>query len=220
MKIWILSGGEINDYSRIKICESDIVIAVDAGFKHAENLEITPDYAVGDFDTMNVEDIDIKGNCRLLKYPPEKDDTDTMISAKLALDISENQKTEKIIICGALGGRIDHTIANIQTLKYIAERTDTQAEILGDNEIITIQKSGTHKKYEQDNTYKYFSVLSLSEKSSGITIKGCKYNAENITMTNDFPLGLSNEITEKYAEITLENGRLLVIYTKNCHITI
>lgn len=218
MKIWILSGGEIKDYSRIRICEDDIVIAVDAGYKHAENLRITPDYAVGDFDTMS--DGNIRGDCRLMKYPPEKDDTDTMLSAKLAIGLTENFDIDKIVICGALGGRIDHTIGNIQTLNYIAEKSDTEAEILGDNEIIRIQKCNTKKRYEQDGTYKYFSVLSLSEKSSGITIKGCKYNAENITMTNNFPLGLSNEITEKYAEITLENGRLLIIYTKNCHITI
>ena len=218
MKIWILSGGEIKDYSRIRICEDDIVIAVDAGYKHAENLKITPDYAVGDFDTMS--DVNIKGDCRIMKSSPEKDDTDTMLAVKLALELSEKLRPEKLIICGALGGRIDHTVGNIQTLNYIAEKSDTEAEILGDNEIIRIQKCNTQKRYEQDDTYKYFSVLSLSEKSSGITIKGCKYNAENITMTNVFPLGLSNEITGKYAEITLENGRLLIIYTKNCHITI
>lgn len=218
MKIWILSGGEIKDYSRIRICEDDIVIAVDAGYRHAENLKITPGYAVGDFDTMS--DTNISSDCRIMKSSPEKDDTDTMLAVKLALELSEKLKPEKLIICGALGGRIDHTIGNIQTLNYIAEKSDTEAEILGDNEIIKIQKGDTQKRYEQDDVYKYFSVLSLSEKSSGITIKGCKYNAENITMTNDFPLGLSNEITEKYAEITLENGRLLIIYTKNCHITI
>ena len=79
MKIWILSGGEIKDYSRIRICEDDIVIAVDAGYKHAENLKITPDYAVGDFDTMS--DGNIRGDCRLMKYPPEKDDTSSSSSS-------------------------------------------------------------------------------------------------------------------------------------------
>ena len=107
----IVSGG---DFSSPDLdLKYDILIACDKGYGYAKNMRLTPDVVIGDFDSFTgVIDPDIK----VLRYPIEKDDTDTMLAVKYAL----NEGCDRIVICSALGGRMDHTIANIQSMAYAA----------------------------------------------------------------------------------------------------
>ncbi len=200
----ILAGGDILNYSSLKIDASSYIICADGGYYHAKKLNISPNVIIGDFDTLNEE---VTDDCEIIKFPIEKDDTDTMLAIKLALE----RGYYSIKIYGATGGRLDHTIANIQSIAYINEH-NASATIYGDTEIITMIKNCS-KSFEKLSGY-YFSLLSFSEKCMGVSTKGLKYNLENATLTNSFPLGISNEFLSNFCDVEVKSGTLLIIYSK------
>lgn len=144
-----------------------------------------------------------------MRYPPEKDDTDTMLAVKLALSMG----AQEIQIYGGLGGRFDHAIANVQVLRYLTEQG--AVGILCDAQNwMTIQTGGTVRQYPKRMGW-YFSLLSLSNICTGVTVRGTKYTLEKGTLSARIPLGVSNEITAEQAEVSLERGALLILYTKD-----
>lgn len=111
------------------------------------------------------------------------------------------------------GGRLDHTIANIQTLVY-ANRHGAKAEIVDKNcQILTVGSGQTVTvPYQRNYT---LSVFSHSDLSTGVNIRGAKYELENATLESDFPLGVSNGFLENTsAEISVSTGMLVVISNK------
>ncbi|MEG1869484.1 MAG: thiamine diphosphokinase, partial [Oscillospiraceae bacterium] len=135
----IFGGGDITDYNYVltKINCTDYIICADSGYKHTVRLGIKPNLAVGDFDSMEQN---LVNNCEVMACSPYKDDTDTMIAVKTAL---QKGYTE-IVLFGMLGGRFDHSIANLQTLRYIAEHGG-KAWILDLTAEITVIINGTAK---------------------------------------------------------------------------
>ncbi len=207
-KCIIFAGAEVKDISSLDIDNETYIICADGGYKNALKFGIIPNLAVGDFDTLDFKEVK---ECKIIKCPPEKDDTDTMIAVKKALEMG----FDDITITGALGGRFDHTFANIQTLLYIAEN-NADGCIIGDNDIIYVQKNSCRTYHKKDGYY--FSVFSLSGLSEGVTLKGFKYNLENGVLKNSFPLGVSNEFAEKNGFVEVKNGILLVILSKNMNL--
>lgn len=201
----IFASGEIHDYENISLPENPYIICADGGYIHCQKLDIKPDIIIGDFDTLDQTIIKEQNNIR---YPAEKDDTDTMLAIKYAL---EHGYTD-IAVYGALGGRIDHTFANIQSLAYI-QKHGGNGTICGDNEFLTVIENSS-RSFPRKYGY-YFSVFSLTERSDGVTAKGVKYPLINAILTNDFPLGVSNEITEDFCTLEVKSGILLVIYAKS-----
>lgn len=202
----IFSGGSINGNEYLpNIDNNTLVISADGGYLNTLKFNIIPDICMGDFDTLT---IDINPSCKIIKYPPEKDDTDTMLCVKKAISMGY----DNIYIYGALGGRFDHTIANIQTLEYITERNIT-AYIVDNQNIITMQKDST-KDYNHYHDFRYFSIFSVSE-SSEVSAIGLKYPLENTILNRNFPLGVSNEILLDSATITVHKGTILVVYSKD-----
>lgn len=195
----IFAGGEIHDYSFIDT-KADLVICADRGIIHAEKLNITPDIITGDFDSYTGEIPDCK---EVFRSVPEKDDTDTMLAVKLALE----RGADNIRLYGATGGRFDHTFANIQALAYAHEH-GCKMTIYDENNIIAVQGAGTetYPKYKDW----YFSVFSLTEKLHVKKMTGVKYPVEDYIFTQGFPIGVSNEITDK-AIITIEKGLALIV---------
>lgn len=198
----ILAGAEISDLSIVNL--GDYVICADSGVLHSKNLGITPDLAVGDFDSW-FEPIDKQ--CEVIKVAAEKDDTDTMLAVKLA--ISKGFTT--INIYGAVGGRLDHTYANIQVLAYI-KKNHCIGTIFGDSDIVTIIQN-EKKTFTKINGY-YLSVFSFSEISSGVFERGVKYPLNDATIFNNFPIGISNEIISENCEIEVQDGTLLIVFSK------
>lgn len=206
MKRWhIFSGGELDDMAFIEISDGDSVICADRGLIYAQKLGITPEIVMGDFDSYEGQ---LPENTEILRSVPEKDDTDTMLAVKLAIE----RGAEQILLYGALGGRFDHTIANIQTLKYGQEHgcgimiRDSRNEIM-------LQTAGT-KRYKQRKGW-YFSVFAYSERLEIKWLTGVKYPLNNAEITAGFPIGVSNEIIEAEAELSIGNGTALVIFSKN-----
>lgn len=196
-KCLIISGGK---FEKIKLTEKyDLIVACDKGYLHAKKLKIKPDVIVGDFDSSKKP----KHLENVIAVSSIKDDTDTGLAVKYVL---KNGYSNIDIIC-ALGGRIDHTFANISLMKYIVEHKGT-AKILS-NDVILMSAGKGKIKIKKDKS-KYLSLFSLSDKSRIDYIKGTKYDIKNIVLRNSFPLGVSNEIKNKFAEIKINNGVVLV----------
>ena len=181
----------------------DRVICADASFGIAETAGISPDVIIGDFDHGKNT---YSGNTEVITVPCEKDDTDTMLCIKHAISLS----SEKILIAGGIGGRLDHTIANVQSLKYALDHGSRAIMRDGENEVFLIAESCSIAK----KAGYYFSLFAFGDEINGLTVKGTKYELEDGTLTPSFPLGVSNEIIADKAEITLKSGVLLAIFSK------
>ena len=185
----------------IKTYTNSFVIAADAGLANAKQCGIIPDIILGDFDSL---DFKPQGE-NVITYPIEKDDTDTMLAIKLGL----KKGFKEFFIYGGTGGRIDHTIANIQSLSYIANN-GAQGYLIDDTNVITVIKNS--KITIGSEKGKNLSVFCLGDTANGVSIKGTKYEAENISLTCNFPLGVSNSFKENMADISVKDGMLAIIW--------
>ncbi len=186
--------------SELYIENNAFIIAADAGIEKLNKAGIVADLIIGDFDSLG--DRPSGENVRV--FPVEKDDTDTLLALKEAISLGY----DTVIISGGLGGELDHTMANLQTLLYASERgvnaflTDgiTTAAVVSNEITLGAENSGR------------CSVFAFGGDAHGVSISGLKYEAQGISLSPSFPLGVSNSFIGKEARISLENGRLLVIY--------
>ena len=189
------------------IDERDYIICADGGYDIALGCGIRPDMLLGDFDSTELsppEDMDIK------EFSPEKDYTDLDLAIKTAAEAG----FDELLILGGIGGRLDHTVANLQLLYRYDSLFDSLTMMDGLNRcfIVDSKKDGSVTlPYEKDS---YLSVFSLSETSRGVTIKGAKYNIDDHTLTRNFPLGVSNEFADANAVISVKDGTLLIVISK------
>ncbi len=213
-KCVIISAGSFTPVS-ISLEEGDYCIACDAGFMYAEQIGILPDLIVGDFDSTSehgemairsLQEIAESDPDRIVRLDIKKDDTDTIKAVKIGL----SKGYRKFYLYGALGGgRFDHSIANIQTLLFI-KRNGGKGYIMDADRVLTVVENETIR-FHRGNTG-FLSIFSLGDKAKGVTLKGLMYTMENGVISNDFPLGVSNEfIIDEEAEITVEDGALLVV---------
>lgn len=199
----------------IRVRPDDFVIAVDGGLSGLIRQGIRPDFLLGDFDSLRPGDTEIMkryremGESSFLQLPVEKDDTDTMAAAKLGI---EKGYTE-FLIYGGLGARLDHTMANIQTLAWIL-RHGGQGWLLDRETSVTVIGEGRFVIPESfEGTV---SLFSLDTELRDVSIRGMKYNLENAAVRNDFPLGCSNEtLPGIQGEIEIGEGTALVVLTEN-----
>lgn len=202
---YIFGAGE-RSVCDISLSPEDLVIAADGGFDYLEALGLRADYVLGDFDS--VLSYELPSDC--IRYPKEKDDTDMMLAVKLGL---EKGYTE-FVIYGGLGGRLDHTLANIQVLTYLS-RHGAEGTLYTSGYAIRVVSDGTisfGKDLPENTPGNLCSVFSLSDTCSSVTIHGLQYETDNITLTNAFPLGISNEFTGKKAYIHVEKGTIAVLW--------
>ncbi|MDF1496275.1 thiamine diphosphokinase [Caproiciproducens sp. CPB-2] len=137
----------------------------------------------------------------------EKDDTDTFAAARKGI-----KRGYRIfhIYCGT-GGRLEHTVANMQLLAYLAQ--SNRKGFLFDQDRIITAITNSSMKFHQHPTG-YVSVFSHSENSTGVFLKGLKYELDNATLTNTSPIGVSNEFIGKESIITVETGTLLIVFPR------
>ncbi len=181
--------------------EGDMVISADAGLINCEKFSLMPDLIVGDFDSLGY----VPDGNGVIRLPVEKDDTDTSFAVKYAIE----NGFRKIIIYGAVGGKPDHTMANIQLLSYCAER-DTDCELISDDFYITAVSNG-EKTFPSRGKDKRFSVFAVGGDAHGVSLEGVKYKLKNANLKSSFPLGVSNSITEDKAVVKVKEGILLVM---------
>lgn len=201
----IVGGGDV-DIQRLKNIPADFIIAADAGYDHLDRAGRTPDLIMGDFDSLSY----IPQGENVIMVPSEKNDTDTMLAVKKALSLGYGG----IIIYGGTGGRFDHTVANLQTLYYIAENGG-QGYLIGNDCVCTVIKNGGLTLPPRPEGY--ISVFAQSGQARGVRLKGLKYPLVNATLTCDFPLGVSNEFIGHPVEISVDDGTLLVVLEGGDH---
>ncbi len=198
----IISGGQPSPIP--ETCKTSYVIACDQGFAYAMDQGVRPDLIIGDFDSYSGP---LPTDIEILRLPSEKDDTDTMTALKIALERGFRQ----FEICCALGGRLDHLYANLQTMAYAASHgascfisdPDNWAAILTNDSITLPRREGFS-----------LSVFSVSDLSQGVSLKGVKYPLTHASFSSSVPLGVSNEWTAEEAVITVEKGTLLLILSR------
>ena len=178
------------------------VIAADGGLRHTEKLGLTPDAVLGDFDSLGFcpEGANV--------FPVEKDDTDAMLAVRLGLE----RGCEEFLLYGSLDGpRLDHTVANFQTLQFLADH-GAAGYLIGNTTMVTVVKNG--KITFPAGLSGTISVFCMGPDAVGVTEKGLFYGLENASLTSGFPLGVSNHFTGEAAEISVKNGSLLVLWER------
>lgn len=208
-KCIIIGAGDLT-MGEINRAEDDLVIAVDGGLSYCPIFNVEPDYIVGDFDSVSDGEKEALGTLkqeipeRIITLPEEKDDTDMLAAIKLGL----SKGYEQFRIYAATGGRLEHTIANIQCLLYLKKNDATGYLVDGNGMILVIENETIHFR---ENMEGVLSLFSLGKEAKGVTIRGMKYNLEGAILTNDYPIGISNEFIGEAAEICVEDGQLVCI---------
>ena len=184
------------------ISQEDFIIAADGGLQHLQNLNITPNAILGDFDSLGYTPT---GST---VFPVEKDDTDAMLAVRKGLALGYRA----FILYGSLDGpRLDHTVANFQTLQFLANQSAV-GYLVGKNHLVTVLKDGSLTFPETaEGTV---SIFCLGADAEGVTIENLYYPLENGTLTSGFPLGVSNHFVGKEAKISVNCGSLLVIWER------
>ncbi len=215
MESLIVSGGEI-DKQMLEYCikehSSLNIIAVDKGLEALFELNVVPNHVVGDFDSVDTSILQsFRNNPKIVfhKYNPEKDNTDTDIALNLAIELHSSN----ITIIGALGKRMDHSLANVHILKNSLD-AGIPCQILDRYNRIYLINSNT-SLYKNKVYGKYVSLIPLSTKVDGLILKGFKYPLQNYSLSIGTSLGVSNEIVENVATIWLKSGILIVIESKD-----
>ena len=188
----------------------DYVIAVDGALAYVDEAGVSINCLVGDFDTVCSELLNQymkKDGLYIERHRPEKDETDT----ELALRIAINQGCKKITILGATGGRLDHFLGNLHLLLQPLER-NIYCELVDQwNRICLVH----HHKCFKEKFGKYVSFLPFTDEVLDITLEGFKYPLCHANMKKGNTLGVSNEIIAPLAEVHIGNGILICIESRD-----
>ena len=180
----------------------DFVLAADGGLRHLDKLNIAPDGIIGDFDSLGY----IPQGAQV--FPVEKDDTDAMLAARKGLELGFRD----FVFYGSLDGpRLDHTIANFQTLQFLADQ-GAKAYLVGKDYFVTVVKNEAISFPAEAEGI--LSLFCLGPDAKGVTLEGLHYPLTDGTLTSGFPLGVSNHFTGKEAKITVRNGCLLALWDR------
>ena len=186
----------------------DFVIAADGGLRHTEKLNIVPHEIIGDFDSLGF----VPEGANV--FPVEKDDTDAMLAVRRGLSLGYR----KFHLYGSLDGpRLDHTVANFQTLQFVADNGGIGC-LIGNTTIACVLKNGSLTFPSGKNGT--ISVFCSGADAHGVTLEGLYYPLKNGTLTPGFPLGASNHFTGQEAKITVEDGSLLILWERGCGLPI
>ena len=200
----VLGAGEILNYQRVAqlIAPGAFIVCADGGLRHCQPLKLAPDLLVGDFDSLTTEP---PPGVERVSLSVDKNYTDSFHAAEIAVQRGQTQ----LLLTGMLGGRLDHTLANIALLCALAGQgvyamlTDGATDaygLAGGGKLVLPHRQGC-----------YFSVLAL-EQCEQVTIQGGKYPLKGYSLRADDPRAISNEFTPgKDVTISQRAGLLAAI---------
>lgn len=180
----------------------DLIVAVDGGFAHLQGVGCDPDVAIGDFDSLGR----VPACQTVIEHPTHKDKSDL----ELALDYVAARGTERVVVFGALGGRLDHSVGNLQLCASFAERGMDVELVDAGCSVSVLVGPGTLNMPAMDGGT--VSVFSAVDESRGVTERGMEYPLDDATLTNRTTWGLSNELTGLPASVTVEEGTLFIFH--------
>ena len=180
--------------------ETDFILAADGGLVHLKKLGMTPHGIIGDFDSLGY----VPEGAQV--FPVEKDDTDSMLAVRKGLELGYR----RFVLYGALDGeRLDHTVANLQTLCFLADH-GAEGYLVGLKYMAAVLKNGTFRF--PDTAKGILSLFCLGQDAEGVTLTGLKYTLEKGTLSSSFPLGVSNHFLGQEASVSVEKGTLIALY--------
>lgn len=203
MRCVIISGSPDTNVEEIKsLCTSDdFIVCADSGYSFAKKAGLTPNLIIGDFDSLKEE---LPQNTEVVKLNTHKDDTDTEHCVMECI----RRGYKDFLLLGSIGGRTDHTFANIATLAFLSEY-NYNGIARNNCEEIRILKEGS---YEMNNKKGLiFSVFPYGCESVNVTYKGAEYMLNNKTLTYNVSRGISNVFVDDEAEITINRGRAILL---------
>ncbi|MDE6029048.1 MAG: thiamine diphosphokinase [Clostridiales bacterium] len=198
----IFGAGEVHS-PRKRFGKDDLIIAADGGYAAAIQAGLEPNVVIGDFDSGSVPE----AAAHVIKLNRDKDDTDMMAAVKLGL--RRGYKT--FVLYGGVGGRPDHTYANISTLAYL-NAYDARGYLVDKSTVATIITDGSITLPKA--AHGTVSVFAYGGNANGVTYKNLTYILDDVELTPDFPLGVSNATTDKQAKITVKHGSLLIYFPR------
>lgn len=205
MRCVIFGAGEYGEYDWERE-ENDYVIAADGGYEQLKKKKLFPDVLIGDMDSIcckpDLERLKKQG-VEVKILPREKDDTDMLAAIRLGLE----KGCGEFVLYGGTGGRLDHTIANIQCLIYL-KNLGKKAYLMGKHSVTEIIRN--ERKDFPQNQQGIFSAFAIGADACGVTEKGFKYEINHAIIRQEFPIGVSNEFTGQKSYVEVENGTLLL----------
>ena len=190
--------------------QEDLVIAADGGLRHTQTLGLTPGIILGDFDSLGY----VPQGSQV--FPCEKDDTDSMLAVRRGLELGYR---EFVIYGGLEGPRLEHTVANFQTLQFLLDR-DARGVLVGKEQLAGMFGPGS--TVFSGAPEGYLSLFCLGSDARGVSLEGVYYTLQDAVLTAGFPLGVSNRFLGREARIFLKEGSLLAIWDRKnglpqCH---
>ena len=179
----------------------DYVIAADRGYDSLMAFGVNPDLVVGDFDSLGYA----PQHPNVIQLPAEKDDTDMVYALRKGLELGYR----RFVLLGGVGGRLEHTYANLQLLDYLTTQ-GAQGFLAGEKTVATALRGGAIEFPAAMSGY--LSVFCNSGTASGVTLEGLKFPLENTELNGSFPLGVSNEFTGVPAKVQVKDGSLILIW--------
>ncbi len=180
----------------------DYIVAADGGLRHLQTLSLTPHAILGDFDSLGY----VPQGAEV--FPVEKDDTDAMLAVRHGL---ERGFREFLIYGGLDGQRLDHTVANYQTLQFLADN-GAVGYLIGRDYCVTVIKNECIRFPKTAEGI--LSLFCLGADAGGVCLRGLQYPLENGVLSSGFPLGVSNHFVGENAEIRVESGSLLAMWDR------
>jgi thiamine pyrophosphokinase len=184
--------------------KADLVICADGGYLRAVSAGIVPNVLMGDFDSCGIEQVQ---DLDKIVYPVRKDDTDLILALRYAVE----QGCKKAVVLGCFGGRLDHTVGNLQSIAFGWKLGLHVTLMDARNRAFPVGTGTTVIPREKDC---YISFFCFGENCEGITYQGLSYPLTNAVLKADYPLGVSNEFVEEEAVVSLKKGLLLCIISK------
>ena len=206
----IIAGSAIEDMKflrqRIEAAAPEAVLCADGGARYAHALGLAPDLIIGDMDSLDNELLRVfeEKGIAIVRYPVRKDETDTQLALIQALAMNP----EEILIFGAMGKRLDHTLANLGLLMMGLEK-GVPIKLLDENCEVFVMAGAATVSGKKGQTV---SIFPWGGEARGITLEGFEYPLEDATMTLARPCGISNRLTEKVGRIKVDEGYLLIIH--------
>ncbi len=199
----IVGSGPFSDAALLAsyLRDDDVLIAADGGQRLVSAMGRTPSLLVGDFDSSTCP-LEASFDCKLL--PVQKDDTDVLAAIRMALENGHR----RFLLLGCLGGRLDHTMANLFLLRFLYDH-DAQGMLADETHEVTLLGRGTHVLPPQNG--RVLSLLPYGGDAHGVSIEGAMYTLQDAHLDTAFPIGVSNAFCGKSVTVTIKEGFLLCI---------
>ena len=198
---FIVGAGEVSANLSLTLRADDLLIAADGGLATVERMGLVPHLVIGDFDSLGAR----PNYPNTVVLPTVKDDTDMCAAIRLGRE----RGYTRFALYGGTGGRLAHTLANLQLLDGLA-REECRGFLVGEGTVSTAVHNG--KLNFPAHMSGYLSVFCVSGRAEGVTLSGLKYELDNETLTGSFPLGVSNEFVGVTAHVEVGHGVLLALW--------